>query len=106
VGTVVVGGEEGNMKDYFESLKKVISLSPQCVIPSHGIALGGTNILQRTLEHRKLREKQILDLYLKQPDPSYILKTLYFDIPRHLHSYAMANIRSHLKKLEDEGRLS
>ncbi|MAZ48896.1 MAG: hypothetical protein CME65_10050 [Halobacteriovoraceae bacterium] len=106
IGTVVVGGEEGDMKLYFKSLKKVIDLNPQCVIPSHGIPLGGVDILEKTLEHRQYRENQILDLYEKNPDLEYILKTIYFDIPRHLHPYALANIKAHLTKLEQEGRIS
>lgn len=105
IGSVVVGGEEGNMKKYFESLKKVIKLSPRCVIPSHGIPLGGTHILEKTLEHRIFREKQILELFQKNPDNNYILKTVYFDIPRYLHPYALANIKAHLEKLASEGKI-
>lgn len=105
IGTVVVGGDEGNMSLYFESLKKVIELQPGCVIPSHGIPLGGVSILEKTLEHRIYREKQILDLYQKNPDLNYILKTIYFDIPRHLHPYALANIKAHLAKLDEEEKL-
>lgn len=102
VGTVVVGGDEADMKQYMESLEYVIKLAPQCVVPSHGIALGGTNILERTLEHRKYREKQILGLYKKGQDPERILKSLYFDIPEYLHKYALKNIEAHLEKLKVE----
>ena len=41
VGTVVIGAPEGDMKKYFNSLEKVISMNPKVVIPSHGIAMGG-----------------------------------------------------------------
>lgn len=106
VGTVVVGGDEGNMIKYFESLKKVIKLSPKSVTPSHGITLGGVNILEKTLKHRELREEQILNLYQMGRTKEEILKTIYFEIPEQLHPYAMANIVSHLKKLEIEGKIN
>ena len=59
IGTVVVGGEEGNMAAYFRTLQRVIDLGPAVVYPSHGIPLGGTHILQKTLKHRRLREEQV-----------------------------------------------
>ena len=52
VGTVVIGEPEGNMQTYMETLKKVIKLNPKCVFPSHGIALGGSHILQKNLVTR------------------------------------------------------
>lgn len=102
IGTVVVGGEEGSMQDYFASLKKVIELAPQCVIPSHGIALGGVHMIEKTLEHRRLRESQIIDLLKQDKDIDDIVKTIYFDIPRTLHPYAKANVVSHIEKIKLE----
>ena len=106
IGTVVVGGEEGDMSKYMASLQKVIALSPRCVIPSHGIALGGTNILQKTFDHRLIREKQILDLYNSGQSVDEILSNIYFDLPLKIVPYAKANIVSHLSKLRLENKLS
>ena len=105
IGTVVVGGDEGNMIKYFSSLEKVIALSPSCVIPSHGIALGGTNILEKTLEHRKMRENQVLDMLNKGLSLEEMLKNIYFDLPEKLIKYARANIESHIDKLRTEGKI-
>ncbi len=105
IGTVVVGGEEGDMQKYMQSLKKVIELNPNCVIPSHGIALGGTNILQKTYDHRLLREAQVLDLHQSGHDTNQILAKIYFDLPRKLIPYAKANIESHLEKLKKENKI-
>jgi ribonuclease/clavin/mitogillin len=105
IGTVVIGTKEGSMKKYFATLEKVIQLGPQVVFPSHGIGLGGTNILEKTLEHRKLREKQVIDLKSQGLNNEQILQKIYFDIPEPLKPYAMANIESHIKKLEEENRL-
>jgi ribonuclease/clavin/mitogillin len=106
IGTVVIGPDEGDMQKYFQTLQKVIDLDPACVIPSHGIALGGTNILQKTLEHRKMREDQILQMYEQGLSNQEMLERIYFDIPEKLFPYAMANIESHLKKLMKEKRIS
>lgn len=106
IGTVVVGGEEGNMTKYMQSLKKIIDLAPRCVIPSHGIALGGTYILEKTLKHREFREQQVLELVEQGKDIEEILKIIYFDLSRRLMPYAKANIESHIQKLREEGKVS
>jgi glyoxylase-like metal-dependent hydrolase (beta-lactamase superfamily II)/8-oxo-dGTP pyrophosphatase MutT (NUDIX family) len=102
IGTVVVGGPEGCMTKYINSLHKIINLDPQCVIPSHGIALGGTHILKKTLEHRKFREEQVLELLTKGLAIEDILQTIYFDLSKKLLPYARANIESHIIKLKAE----
>ena len=93
------------MAKYMDSLQKVIDLDPKCVVPSHGVALGGTNILQKTMEHREMREKQILKLFKLGKNINQILDEIYFNIPSKVRKYAAANIQSHLKKLRSEGHL-
>jgi endoribonuclease LACTB2 len=105
VGTVVVGGAEGDMSKYFNSLKKVIQLKPKAVIPSHGIALGGVNILQKTLEHRIAREEQVLELANQGLSAQEMLQKIYFDIPSYLHKYALKNIEAHLNKLKKDNQI-
>src|SRR5690606_23930685 len=77
IGTVVIGGEEGDMAKYFSTLEKIINLSPKVVFPSHGIGLGGTSILEKTLAHRKLREKEILALFSEGYDTDQMLAKIY-----------------------------
>jgi ribonuclease/clavin/mitogillin len=105
VGTVVVGGVEGNMTKYFHTLEKVIALKPKCVVPSHGIALGGTNILEKTLEHRKFREDQIMEMYISGLSLDQMLSQIYFDLPEKIIKYARANIESHIDKLKMENKI-
>lgn len=100
IGTVVVGGDEGDMTKYFHTLQKVIDLNPSCVIPSHGIALGGTEILKKTLEHRKFREEQIIKMMDKGMSVEQMLKSIYFDLPKNILKYARANIISHMDKIK------
>jgi len=88
------------MTKYFHTLQKVIELNPNCVIPSHGIALGGTEILKKTLEHRKFREDQIKKMMDKGMDIEQMLAAIYFDIPEKILKYARANIVSHVDKIK------
>lgn len=105
IGTVVISPVEGDMIKYFNTLQKVINLNPKCVIPSHGIALGGTNILQKTLEHRKMREDQVLQLSKMGKTVDEMLKLIYPDLETGLLQLAKLNIESHLIKLKKESKL-
>ncbi|MGE3608439.1 MAG: MBL fold metallo-hydrolase [Bacteriovoracaceae bacterium] len=103
VGTVVVGGDEGDMKKYCETLQKVIALAPKVIYPSHGIGLGGVVILEKTLEHRKVRENQILTLHQEGKSEQEILELIYRDVDKKLWPYALENIKKHMEKLRAEG---
>jgi ribonuclease/clavin/mitogillin len=105
IGTVVIGGEEGDMQKYFYTLERIIKLSPKVVFPSHGIGLGGTNILQKTLAHRKEREAQVLELSQKGLTPEQMLSHIYSEVRKDLWPYALENIHKHLQKLKNEGAL-
>lgn len=105
VGTVVVGGEEGCMSKYIDTLQKVIDLSPNCVIPSHGIALGGVHILEKTMEHRLFRERQVLEMHSEGLNENQMLERIYFNIPEKVLKYARANIKSHLLKLKRDEKI-
>jgi ribonuclease/clavin/mitogillin len=102
IGSVVIGGEEGDMQKYFRTLEKIIDLSPKVVFPSHGIGLGGTSILEKNLEHRKLRESQILSLHKKGMAPEEMLNMIYADVSKELWPYALENINKHIQKLKAE----
>lgn len=106
VGTVVVGGEEGDMSKYFKTLEKVILLNPKVLFPSHGIGLGGTSILERTLEHRRVRENQILVMHQQGHSGQQMLEIIYAGISKDLWPYALENIKKHLVKLKQDGLIS
>lgn len=103
VGTVVIAPPEGNMRKYFASLRKVIALDPQVIIPSHGLALGGTHFLKQALAHRELREREIGDRHRAGMSEDQILGEVYRGVDPRLLPFARLNIRSHLEKLREEG---
>jgi glyoxylase-like metal-dependent hydrolase (beta-lactamase superfamily II) len=102
VGTVVIGDDEGDMSKYFLTLERVISLAPKVLFPSHGIGLGGVNILEVTLEHRRLREKQVLQFYREGLSEYQILEKIYGKVDQVLWPFALKNIQKHLEKLKAE----
>jgi len=104
IGTVVIAAPEGDMRAYFETLEKVIALDPAVILPSHGPALGGTHYLRAALEHRRRRERQILDLHRRGADEDRILAEVYAGTPPPLLPFARLNIQSHLAKLRAENR--
>ena len=102
VGTVVIGGAEGDMTKYFQTLQKIIDLEPKVLFPSHGIGLGGTSILEKTLKHRIQRESQILSLHQEGLLPEDMIPRIYGQVDKNLWPYALENINKHLQKLRED----
>ncbi len=102
IGTVVIGGEEGDMGKYFSSLERVIALSPKVCFPSHGIALGGTTKLSKTLKHRKQREVKISLLLNEGKTEEEILQIVYEGLEDKLIPYARKTIEAHIRKINQE----
>lgn len=104
IGTVVIGGPEGDMQKYFHSLKRVIDLNPKNLIPSHGIIIGGTNKLVQTLAHRQEREDQIKELLGMGRNLNEILEVIYVGLKPELLPYAMKTIEAHITKIHNESK--
>ncbi len=104
-GSVVIGTENGSMKEYMKSLQRLIKLEPAVCIPSHGHPVGGIYPLERNLRHRISREKQVKELWLKDFTTEKMLELLYPQLQENLKPYAMANIESHLQKLRNENSM-
>ncbi len=105
LGTVVISKPEGNMRKYFESLRRIIALDPMTIYPSHGVGMGSTYRLRDTLHHRELREKQVLALHHEGHSVDEMLGLIYPDLDPRLLPLARANIVSHYDKLHEEGVL-
>ncbi len=106
VGTVVIGGKEGDMAKYFSSLRRVIDLKPRFVIPSHGVIMGGTHQLEATLKHRLHREEQIKELLGEGKDKEEIFSIVYRGLAINLKPYALETIRAHIKKIRAESKIN
>ncbi len=103
VGTVVIAAPEGNMHRYLATLKRVISLEPAIILPSHGPPMSGTHRLEETLTHRLMRENQVLELCRRGHDKQEMMEIIYKGLDPRLSRFAMASIDAHLAKLHEEG---
>lgn len=98
-----------NLGMYRKSLQRLLELpNLQVICPGHGkIVNDPRERLQSYVEHRNLRERQILEVLGKgKPLTSWeITLELYPDINPRLRRAADGNVRSHLAQLEEEGQL-
>jgi len=97
--TVVIPEHGGDMRSYFDSLNRVIDLKPKVLIPSHGLAMGGTHLLEKALAHRLKREQEVRCYLEAGLEPEAILNKIYPDLSPGLRQFARQNIKQHLKKL-------
>ena len=102
-GSVVVGGEEGDMAKYMRSLERVAALGPAVVFPSHGMPVGGTRRIRAVLAHRRARERQVRGLLEKGMDPPAIVGALYPGLDPRLKGAAERTVRAHIDKILKEG---
>lgn len=105
IGTVVIGGPEGDMQKYFKSLNRVIELNPKNIIPSHGIIIGGTNKIVETLKHRQEREDQIIELLKLGRTLKEIIDVIYIGLKPELLPYAIKTVEAHITKINNENKV-
>lgn len=98
--TVVIPERGGDMGHYFESLERVIGCRPKVLIPSHGLPMGGTLLLEKTLQHRREREEQVRRCLEQGMDAEAITRQIYRGIRPRLMPLALQNVKQHMKKLE------
>ncbi len=101
-GSIVIPDEGGDLVDYLASLQRIIDLNPDVVLPSHGIASGGTEGVKWAMQHRVDRENQIRPLYLASASTTKIMDKVYPDLPEDLKWLAEQTIHQHIRKLQSE----
>ncbi|MEO1171112.1 MAG: MBL fold metallo-hydrolase, partial [Myxococcota bacterium] len=107
IGTVVIAAPDGDMTDYFESLRRVRSLPKHgFLLPAHGHPLATTAAkIDEYIAHRSARESSVYDSLDEAKSPLEIVPELYADVPKQLWPLAAASVESHLVKLERDGRV-
>ena len=105
LGTVVIAPPEGNMTDYFASLRRYLALPKlTALLPGHGPVIADARTkIQEYITHRLAREAKILaalgDAPLTIPA---LVQAVYTDVAPALHQLAELSVRAHLDKLIDE----
>ncbi|KAA1102594.1 hypothetical protein PGTUg99_021434 [Puccinia graminis f. sp. tritici] len=129
VGDTILGGSSTIFEDlitYLRSLHKLlristttnrISDSPVRLFPGHGpLIQNGPDLIQRNIDHRLAREKQILDCFRLHPSsqPSSghscvltaekLIELMYpVGLPKAVYPAALRGVHQHLHKLRAEG---
>jgi len=96
--TTIVSPPDGDMRQYMQSLKKLLLRSDDHYWPTHGPRIEQPKaFVTELIKHREEREEQIARCLSQQiggiPD---MVKAMYQDVPEHLHSAAARSVLSHL----------
>jgi len=103
--TTVVTPPDGNMRDYFASVRKLQLRSDKVLWPTHGNPITNTQpFLQAYLEHREEREAQVLAQVRSGVSTiKKMVEVLYADVHKQLHKAAGRSVYAHLIKLSEDG---
>ena len=105
--TVVIAPPEGNMRDYLDSLQRLLHVDIAIIAPGHGYLIGEAHSeVRRLIEHRRWREARVLETLARQraADIESLVDEVYPDLRPVLRAPAMQSLRAHLLKLVDDGR--
>jgi glyoxylase-like metal-dependent hydrolase (beta-lactamase superfamily II) len=108
VGTTAIPpAPHGDMGLYIESLRKMQALNASVMCCGHGPAVDDPHRkLQELIDHRRQREEQVLALVREGKDTiKRIVRAVYPELDKRLLGMATGQIRSHVAKLERDGRL-
>ena len=108
-GTTVISPEHGDMASYIESMRKLQGYDSRMIAPGHGPIIDTPqDKLNELITHRLAREEQIVSMVeAGNRSVDALLDAIYAgNIHPQLMETARSQIRAHLIKLEDEGRVS
>ena len=95
----------GNLGQYLASLERLLGLDSVRLLPAHGpIVEDPETLLKSYLEHRRMREQQVIDaLAAGHSDVQSIADSIYDGLDPSLMPAARENVRAHLDKLKSDG---
>jgi glyoxylase-like metal-dependent hydrolase (beta-lactamase superfamily II)/8-oxo-dGTP pyrophosphatase MutT (NUDIX family) len=106
IGTVIIDPPEGNMRQYMNSLRRLLDLPKlTSLFGAHGPPIGSArHKIEQYIEHRAMREAKILEAVRSGAGTiAEIVPIAYADISPSLYHLAERSTLAHLEKLQDEG---
>ncbi|UCD01436.1 MAG: MBL fold metallo-hydrolase [Promethearchaeota archaeon] len=109
--TTWLGPPESNINDYITSIEQFKKLpNLKLILTAHGSPIENPHErLDEILKHRKEREQQVLNIIHKHSErgisPKGIIKTIYANESRFLHTVARGWVVLTLKKLENNNQI-
>ena len=103
--TTVVTPPDGDMRDYFDSVRKLQLRDDKVLWPTHGNPVTDPQpFLRAYLEHREEREAQVLEQVRAGVSTiKKMVEVLYADVHKELHKAAGRSVYAHLIKLSEDG---
>lgn len=108
-GTSVVAHPDGNLEAYLDSLRRVLDLGPDVLLPGHGPELteDPAAVVRYYLDHRAFRQRQILAALADGPaTPRSLVEHIYAEVDPRLWPAAERSTRAALDALVADGRVS
>ena len=109
VGSVLIDPPEGNMREYLNSLERLLALPMLTVLlGGHGPAVATPYVkIVEYITHRVEREQNILEAVRSGAStPKEIVARVYTDVSPKAHAMAERAVLAHLEKLRDDGLVS
>lgn len=105
--TTVVSPPDGDMREYMQSLRKVLQRKDAILWPTHGAPVTEPEpFVQAYLDHRLARESQVIHAIAEGIDTvAPMVRRMYAAVAPELHIPAARSVLAHLIHLVDEGRL-
>jgi glyoxylase-like metal-dependent hydrolase (beta-lactamase superfamily II)/8-oxo-dGTP pyrophosphatase MutT (NUDIX family) len=106
LSSVVISPPEGDLAEYLASLHRLRTYPARLLLPGHGPPnLRPAHALDEAIEHRRLREEQLVQALTSTPRGVHDLTIeVYRGLPAHLMPFAEMQVRAGLLKLQSEGR--
>jgi glyoxylase-like metal-dependent hydrolase (beta-lactamase superfamily II) len=97
----------GDLSEYLRSIRRMIALRPDRIFPAHGPdVMDPAALLVQFVEHRLLRERQVLDALAHGPSTvQEIAESIYHGLAPALWPAALENVCAHLEKLRNEAQV-
>ena len=111
-GDTILGNSSSsvrNLREYMKSLALLARLKPKMLFPGHGqIIQNGTARIQWYIDHRQHREGQLVSAIENGAGTvDEMVRAIYpRNLRKNLRGAAARNVRTHLEKLREEGRVS
>ena len=111
-GDTILGNSSSsvrNLKQYMESLETLARLNPEILCPGHGqVIRDGAARVAWYARHRNEREEQVLAALAEGAESVDEIVTAVYprDLAENLRAAAARNVRTHLQKLVEEGRVA
>jgi glyoxylase-like metal-dependent hydrolase (beta-lactamase superfamily II) len=107
LGTTAIHPPQGDMKQYIDSLRKLLTYDIELICPGHGTPIRNPRKkLEELINHRQERQEQIIDgLHQGKATIKELAFEIYPELTGFLYEVAKGQVYAHLIKLENEGKV-